>query len=73
VVSPKIHYIISRDVKMIKILSRLFDSFSRRIFDYSTGFSMVTLKFSYIIYYIYIVPLNIIHRIRVMQATSEHI
>jgi hypothetical protein len=38
------NYILShifRDVKMIKILSRLFDSFSRRIFDYSTGFSMV--------------------------------
>jgi hypothetical protein len=60
---------------MIKILSRLFDSFSRRIFDYSTGFFMVTLKFSCTIYYmyLYIVPLNTIHEIRIIQATSEHI
>jgi hypothetical protein len=35
-----IFIIFIRDVKMTKILSRLFHSFSRRIFDYSTGFSM---------------------------------
>jgi hypothetical protein len=42
----KSFYIIFRDVKMTNILSRLFDNFSRRIFDYSTGFPLVTLKFS---------------------------
>jgi hypothetical protein len=44
---------ISRDVKMKIFHSRLFDSFSRRIFDYSTLFLTVAVNFLCTIYYIY--------------------
>jgi hypothetical protein len=65
---------IIRDVKMTKILSRLFDSFSRKIFDYSTGFPFGYSKvFLQYILHKNVVPLNIIHQIRKIQALSTHI
>jgi hypothetical protein len=48
---------------MTIFLSRLFDSFSRRLFDYSTLFPTVTVK--YLALYVYItiiVPLNTLTR-----------
>jgi hypothetical protein len=45
--------VFSRGVKMKIFLSRLFDSFSRRLFDYSTLFPTVTVKFPSTIYYRY--------------------
>jgi hypothetical protein len=56
--------------------SRLFDSFSQRLFDHSTLFPTVAIKFLCNIYkdITYIVPFNTIDQICIIQlAKSKHI